>query len=96
MLAQDNTTLDQAASSISQLTSDKKIRDEIWRREDNARIELTNRMAYESVKKQLEEKDAQLEEKNAQLDIKDAQLEVKDAEIERLQKILKEHNISIN
>jgi len=89
MLAQDNTILDQAASSISQLTNDKKIRDEIWRREDNARIELTNRLAYESIKKQLEET-------SAQLSLKNSQLEIKDAEIERLQKILKDHNISIN
>jgi len=96
MLAQDNTILDQAASSISQLTNDKKIRDEIWRREDNARIELTNRLAYESIKKQLEETSAQLESKEAQLSLKNSQLEIKDAEIERLQKILKDHNISIN
>ena len=100
MLAENNTVIEQAVSSVSQLTEDKRIRDEIWRREDNARIERTNKNAYaraiaqitqqkaiiEEQNAALEEKDAALEEKDAVIEEKDAVIEKMKAEIERLKK----------
>ena len=97
MLAQDNEMIDQAVSSISKLTEDKRIRDEIWRREDNARIELSNRVAYEETVEKLREsqqenetirillRESQQKNETSQLLIKDqnAALKQKDNLIEQ-------------
>ena len=104
MLAENNNVIEQAVSSVSQLTEDKRIRDEIWRREDNARIELTNKNAYaraiakitqqqDVIKEQdaaLKEKDGVIEEKNAVIEEKDATIEKMKSEIERLKKQVSE------
>ena len=84
MLAKDNTVLEQAASSVSQLTEDKRIRDEIWKREDNERIERTNKRAYEEALANLDKAKEELKKKDAVIEKKDAYIEELKAEIESL------------
>ncbi|MBO4510744.1 MAG: hypothetical protein J5718_05310 [Lachnospiraceae bacterium] len=76
MLANDNTVLEQAVSSVSQLTEDKRIRDEIWKREDNERIERTNKRAYEEALAKIKEQEAALKEKDALIASLRAQLDI--------------------
>ena len=57
MLADKNPVVDQAVSSIWYLSEDKKIRDEIWRREDNELIQRSideDLAKYEQLKKDSE------------------------------------------
>ncbi len=90
MIAENNTVMYQAVSSVSQLTEDKRIRDEIWRREDNARIERTNKNAYEQATIKIaqleEEKKTITKEKDAVIEEKDVIIAEMRAEIERLKK----------
>ena len=88
MIAQDNAMIDQAVSSISQLTEDKRIRDEIWKREDNARIELSNKVAYERAVERIRKQNAEIKEKNAEIKDNNKRLREKDAVIARLMKML--------
>ena len=76
MLAKDNTVLEQAVSSVSQLTEDKRIRDEIWKREDNERIERTHKRAYEEALAKIKEQEAALKEKDALIASLRAQLDI--------------------
>ena len=57
MLAEKNPVVDQAVSSIWYLSEDKKIRDEIWRREDNELIQRSideDLAKYEQLKKDMD------------------------------------------
>ncbi len=67
MLVKENDFLDQAVSSVSQLTDDKRIRDEIWKREDNERIERTNRQVYEKTVAELADAKKALKEQAAEI-----------------------------
>ena len=67
MLVKENDIFDQAVSSVSQLTEDKRIRDEIWKREDNERIERTNRQVYEKTAAELADAKKVLKEQAAEI-----------------------------
>ena len=104
MLAAQDKEIDQAASSMWQLTEDRKIREQIRRREAN--INAYNRKekmladAKEQVRAlgeqlkskddQLKSKEDQLKSKNEQLKAQDEQLEEKDRLINELRKKLEE------
>ncbi len=95
MLAEKNKEIEQAASSIWQLTEDEKIREQIRRREAN----IANYNRKEKMLKELQEKvDAQeqeiketaslLDDTRLQLNEVQSQLNEKDKEIERLKKLI--------
>ena len=92
MLADNNTIMDQAISSVSKLTEDKRIRDEIWRREDNERIELTNKNAYNRVMEENEKNKQIIINQEKTINGLTSELEKQAAEIERLTDLIKKHN----
>lgn len=93
MLAKDNPSIDQAVSSVWYLSEDKKIRDEIWKREDNELIyrsymiikEENERTSKENEKTQKELARQRLEFAQSQEESK-KQLKEKDDEIAMLLK----------
>ena len=101
MLVKENDVLDQAVSSVSQLTEDKRIMDEIWKREDNELIELTNRHVYErtaaelaDAKETIKEQAAEIKEQEAEIKEQAAAISELTAELARLKKLLSERNCS--
>ena len=65
MLTKDNPTMEQAVSSIWYLSEDKKIRDEIWKREDNEliyRSMVEDLEEYEKIKDKIPALESKLEE----------------------------------
>ena len=70
MLADKNPVVDQAVSSIWYLSEDKKIRDEIWRREDNELIQRSideDLAKYEQLKKDMEKLKQESKDKDAEI-----------------------------
>ena len=70
MLADNNPVVDQAVSSIWYLSEDKKIRDEIWRREDNELIQRSideDLAKYEQLKKDMEKLKQESKDKDAEI-----------------------------
>ena len=92
MLADNNTIMDQAISSVSKLTEDKRIRDEIWRREDNERIELTNKNVYNRVMEENEKNKQIIINQEKTINDLTSELEKQAAEIERLTDLIRKHN----
>lgn len=93
MLAEKNPVVDQAVSSIWYLSEDKKIRDEIWRREDNELIQKSideDLAKYEQLKKDMDSMQKRYDKtKQDNERLKQESLD-KDAEILRL-KMENEH-----
>ena len=70
MPAEKNSVVDQAVSSIWYLSEDKKIRDEIWKKEDNELIQksIDEYLAkYEQLKKDNEKLMLESKEKDAEI-----------------------------
>lgn len=107
MLTKDNPTMEQAVSSIWYLSEDKKIRDEIWKREDNEliyRSMVKDLEEYEKIKERIPALESKLEEitretEKAKQESEKAKQESekalaeKDAEIKRLKEQLKNAGI---
>jgi hypothetical protein len=93
MLAEKNPVVDQAVSSIWYLSEDKKIRDEIWRREDNELIQKSideDLAKYEQLKKDMASMQQEYDKtKQDNEKLKQESLN-KDAEIIRLRQELAE------
>ena len=107
MLTKDNPTMEQAVSSIWYLSEDKKIRDEIWKREDNEliyRSMVEDLEEYEKIKDKIPALESKLEEltqetEKAKQESEKAKQESekalaeKDDEIKRLKEQLKKAGI---
>lgn len=93
MLAQKDDVINDASSTIYQLTQEEKVRLQCEAREDYYRRQ--NYVEEEFARKEaaLAEKDAEIAEKDASLAEKDASLAEKEAEIARLKKLLSEAGI---
>ena len=85
MLTQENPTMDYTISSIYQLAEDEKIRNQIYRREEN---ELLHKMIMEDQEKAK----AEIEEATAKAEAAIAESKVKDLKIEQLQAKIQELN----
>ena len=85
MLTQENPTMDYTISSIYQLAEDEKIRNQIYRREEN---ELLHKMIMEDQEKAK----AEIEEATAKAEAAIAESKAKDLKIEQLQAKIQELN----
>ena len=88
MLAEKNQIIDEAASTIYNISQDSIMLEKI-----RAREEPTANENY--MKKQLDEKDKQLDEKDKQLDEKDKQLNVQSKQLNEKDKQLNEKDALI-
>ena len=84
MVAAKNRMIDDAATTIYQLTADERIRQQCEAREDYLRRQRGIQEMLEEQRQQLAEKDQQLTEKDQQLTEKDQQL------TEQKQKLMKQ------
>ena len=91
MVAAKNRTIDDAATTIYQLTADERIRQQCEAREDYLRRQRGIQQMLEEQRQQLAEKDQQLTEKDQQLTEKDQQLTEKDQQLtEQKQQLMKQ------
>ena len=90
MVAAKNRTIDDAATTIYQLTADERIRQQCEAREDYLRRQRGIQQMLEEQRQQLAEKDQQLTEKDRQLTKKDRQLTAMKSELEEANKRLQE------
>ena len=91
MVAAKNRMIDDAATTIYQLTADERIRQQCEAREDYLRRQRGIQQMLEEQRQQLAEKDQQLTEKDQQLTEKDQQLTEKDQQLtEQKQQLMKQ------
>ena len=99
MLATKDKNMEQAASSIWQLSEDEKIREQIRRREANEReynrlVQKANRA--DVLEKELADKDKKLADNRKQMEDKDKKLADKDIRIMELEKMLSNLNAKLD
>ena len=93
MLAKNNDSISDAASTVYQLSQEEMIRLQCEAREDYYRTQLDLAEAIESRDLKLAERDATIKEQETALKEKDAVLKEKDAAIEKYLAIMAEHGI---
>jgi len=90
MVAAKNRTIDDAATTIYQLTADERIRQQCEAREDYLRRQRGIQKMLEEQRQQLAEKDQQLTEKDQKLTEQEQQLTAMKSELEEANKRLQE------
>ena len=82
MLAAQDTIMEDAATTLYQLSEDERIRMECWAREDRLKREQAREDLIEEQKQALAEKEQELAEKDLALQSKDQELQSKDQELQ--------------
>ena len=91
MLATQDKNIQSAAEKLSSLSADKKLRDEIWARQDWLRCQIDMRTYFET---QIAEKEATIAKDKATIVEKDAAIADKDAIIATLMAELQKYRSS--
>jgi len=90
MLAAQDTIMEDAATTLYQLSEDERIRMECWAREDRLKREQAREDLIEEQKQALAEKEQELAEKDLALQSKDQELQSKDQALVEKDKIIAE------
>ncbi len=100
MLAVENQAINEAASTIYEISEDERIRQQCEAREDYLRRQRGTQRRIAEKDRLIQEKDKQIQEKDKQIQEKDRQLQEKDLELEQLKKYIQkmenEKNINNN
>ena len=82
MLAAQDAIMEDAATTLYQLSEDERIRMECWAREDRLKREQAREEIIEEQQQALAEKDQELAVKDQELQSKDQELQSKDQELQ--------------
>ena len=96
MLAAQDTIMEDAATTLYQLSEDERIRMECWAREDRLKREQARKDLIEEQKQALAEKEQELAEKDLALQSKDQELQSKDQALVEKDKIIAELQVRLD
>ena len=92
MVAAKNRTIDDAATTIYQLTADERIRQQCEAREDYLRRQRGIQQMLEEQRQQLAEKDQKLTEQEQQLTAMKSELEEANKKLQELESLMQRMN----